>query len=50
MVSEVAETIRVSSSSEISFVCLYPEDNPKDYIESISDAMKHIGIFDNVTV
>jgi len=35
------------SNSEIFFSVIYPEENPPDAIESITDALAHIGIFDH---
>lgn len=45
-----AETVKISPFSEIDFVCHYPQENPKDFIESITDAMSYIGLFDHIKV
>ncbi len=36
-------------SSDIEFKVNYPEKNPENYIEDITDTMRHIGIFDGIT-
>jgi len=45
-----AETIKLSHSSEIEFRCYYPLENPKGSIGSITDALRHVGVFDGVNL
>ncbi len=38
-----------TTTSDIEFKVNFPEDNPDDCIEDITDTMRHIGIFDGIT-
>jgi hypothetical protein len=36
-------------SSDIEFKVNFPEENPENSIEDITDTLRHIGIFDDIT-
>jgi hypothetical protein len=36
-------------SSDIELKVNYPEENPENCIEDITDTLRHIGIFDDIT-
>lgn len=42
------ERIR-TPSSDIELKVNYPEENPENYVEDITDTLRHIGIFDDIT-
>ena len=42
------ETLKLSPLSEISFEVVYPEENPRGYMEDITKVMAHIGLFDGL--
>lgn len=44
------ESIIRLSRSDLYFKANYPKENPKGSIESITDALKHIGVFDGIRV
>ena len=43
----VAQLIRLPRSS-ICFTCSYPQENQKDAVDSIVDALTHAGVFDRI--
>lgn len=47
---EFMETIKLSSLSEISFEVVYPEENPRWYMEDITKTMAYVGLFDGLDV
>ena len=41
---------RISTpTSDMDFKVNFPDENPKDCIEDITDTMRHIGLFDGIT-
>ena len=38
-----------TASSDIELKVNYPEENPENCVEDITDTLRHIGIFDDIT-
>lgn len=45
---EASEFIKISKKNYLVFNCHYPEENPPDAVESITDALAHVGAFDGI--
>jgi len=39
---------RAQCKCDFAFRCFYPEDNPKDALDSITDALVFVGVFDDL--